>query len=97
MQDIGISALNRGTQLLITYFIPAIIQVVLSCLLLGIKLNVTVMLIILLYGVFFISVAYYANKNINKYLDVAIDIFHKSKNDLSFADYLYRRILNIHA
>ncbi|OTG87118.1 hypothetical protein B9T31_05795 [Acinetobacter sp. ANC 4558] len=73
MQDIGISALNRGTQLLITYFIPAIIQVVLSCLLLGIKLNVTVMLIILLYGVFFISVAYYANKNINKYLDVAIN------------------------
>lgn len=73
MQDIGISALNRGTQLLITYFIPAIIQVVLSCLLLGIKLNVTVMLIILLYGVFFISVAYYANKNINKYLDVVIN------------------------
>ena len=26
-----------------------------------------------------------------------IDLFHKSKNDLSFADYLYQRILNIHA
>lgn len=26
-----------------------------------------------------------------------IDLFHKSKNDLSIADYLYRRILNIQA
>lgn len=26
-----------------------------------------------------------------------IDLFHKSENDLSFADYLYRKIFNIHA
>ena len=28
---------------------------------------------------------------------LSIDLFHKSKNDLSIADYLYRRILNIQA
>ncbi len=27
----------------------------------------------------------------------SIDLFHKSENDLSFADYLYRKIFNIHA
>ena len=26
-----------------------------------------------------------------------ISLFHKSKNEQSLADYLYRRILNIHA
>lgn len=27
----------------------------------------------------------------------SLDLFHKSKNDLPFADSLYERILNIHA
>lgn len=27
----------------------------------------------------------------------SLDLFHKSENDLSFADYLYRKIFNIHA
>ncbi len=30
-------------------------------------------------------------------LSNTLDLFHKSKYDLSIADYLYRRILNIHA
>ena len=30
-------------------------------------------------------------------LIVTLDLFHKSKNDLFLANYLYRRILNIHA
>ncbi|KQD00207.1 hypothetical protein [Acinetobacter soli] len=30
-------------------------------------------------------------------LYVTIDLFHKSKSDLSIVDYLYRRILNIQA
>ncbi|WP_062033938.1 HNH endonuclease domain-containing protein [Acinetobacter sp. BMW17] len=35
--------------------------------------------------------------DIDHILPKSLDLFHKSKNDLSIADYLYRRILNIQA
>ncbi len=35
-------------------------------------------------------------KHLNFLIDT-ISLFHKSKNEQSLADYLYRRILNIHA
>jgi ATP-binding cassette, subfamily B, bacterial len=73
MQSNGISALNRVMQLSTIYFIPSILQIILSCTLLGIQLNLTVVLIVFVYGILFITVSYILNKNIRTHLDMAID------------------------
>jgi len=36
-------------------------------------------------------------ENLSKAMFFSLDLFHKSKSDQPLADYLYRKILNIHA
>lgn len=64
MQNQGTFALNNVVQLSLISFIPGILQIALSCLILGIKLDPKIVIIVLLYGLFFIGLSYFSSKRI---------------------------------
>lgn len=71
MQNQGTFALNNVVQLSLISFIPGILQIALSCLILGIKLDPKIVIIVLLYGLFFIGLSYFSSKRIEQYLEAA--------------------------
>ena len=71
MQNQGVFALNKVVQLSLISFIPGILQITFSCLILGIKLDPKIVTIVLLYGTFFIGLSYLSSKHIERYLEAA--------------------------
>lgn len=69
----GENAVYALMQLAIIVFIPGITQIVLAVGLVGAVINVELMLIVLVYGTFFIALTYWANRWTRPYLDRAIE------------------------
>lgn len=68
----GQNSVYALVQLAIIVFIPGITQIVLAIGLVGAVINVELMLIVVVYGVFFIGLTYFANRWTRPFLDRAI-------------------------
>lgn len=69
----GENAVYALMQLAIIVFIPGVTQIVLAVGLVGAVINIELMLIVLVYGTFFIGLTYWANRWTRPYLDRAIE------------------------
>jgi ABC-type bacteriocin/lantibiotic exporter with double-glycine peptidase domain len=69
----GEEALNDIVELFLVVFIPDIIQIVLSLIIIGAIIDLKVMGIVVIYGTFFISLTCVANMKTRAYLEAAID------------------------
>lgn len=73
MQSQGTLALNKVIQLCLMLLVPGGLQIIFACFVLGMKLNLQIMLIVIVYGIFYITFAYYSNSKVNKYIDSAVE------------------------
>ncbi len=71
----GQNALYGLVQMAISIFLPGGLQITLALVLMGTVLNLDVLLIVLVYGVFFIALTYFANRWTRPLLDKAIEAY----------------------
>lgn len=64
IQSKGEDALFKVSQLSLLYFIPGLLQIILSLFLMGATVNSLLVLIVIIYGFFYIVISYLANKSI---------------------------------
>jgi len=69
----GQEALNIVVQFALAALLPASVQVLLSLVLLGTVLSLDIALIVVVYGISYIALVYYASKITRKHLDAAIE------------------------
>lgn len=68
----GQQALNVFTQLSLVVFIPVATQITLTLIVLGATINMEIVLIVLVYGVAFITFTYFVNKKTRPFLEAAV-------------------------
>lgn len=87
---IGQEGLNELFQLAMVTFLPGVMQIVLSLLLLGTILNLGIVAVVMVYGAIYVVLTHYANVRTRRYIDGAVDASQTMPSSLAMPSTLWK-------